>query len=69
MQDVRVYTGADCGSDHNMVVGEIKLKLRKARKRIERGRRMDSNKLRDAKTKDRFKIELRNRFQLLSRRP
>ena len=69
LQDVRVYTGADCGSDHNMVVGEIKLKLRKARKRIERGKRIDSNKLRDARTKDRFKIELRNRFQLLSRDP
>ena len=67
LQDVRVYTGADWGSDHNMMVGEIKLKLRKVMKRIEGGRRIDSNTLRDARTKDRFKIELNNRFQLWSR--
>ena len=69
LQDVRVYTGADCGSDHNMVVAEIKLKLRTARKTQVRGKRINSDMLRDAPTKDRFKIELRNRFQLLSNDP
>ena len=69
LQDVRVYTGADCGSDHNMVVAEIKLKLRTARKKQVRGKRINSDMLRDAPTKDRFKIELRNRFQLLSNDP
>ena len=41
-----------------MMADEIKLKLRKTRKRHERGRRIDSNKLRDARTKCRFNIEL-----------
>ena len=66
LQDVRVYTGADCGSDHNLVIGEIKLKLRQARKRQERGKRIASEKLRDEATRNLFKIEIRNRFQVLS---
>ena len=32
LQDVRTYRGAECGGDHNLVVGEIKLKLRKLEK-------------------------------------
>ena len=66
LQDVRVYRGADCGSDHDLVVGQVKLKLRIARKRNLRSRKIDSDKLRDTETRDRFRIELQNRFQLLS---
>ena len=65
LQDVRAYRGAECGSDHNLVVGEIKLKLRKTRKGQTRGKKIDCDKLRDNVIKERFKLELRNRFQLL----
>ena len=67
--DVRVYRGAECGSDHNLVVSEIKLKLRKTRKGQLRGRRIDSFKLRDHSMKEKFKVELKNRFQNLSNEP
>ena len=69
LQDVRVHRGADCGSDHELVVGQVKLRLRIARKRNLRSRKIDSDKLRDTETRDRFRIELQNRFQLLSSDP
>ena len=65
LQDVRACRGAECGSDHNLVVSVVKLKLRKTRKGQPRGNRIDSYKLIDNATKERFGIELRNRFQVL----
>ena len=44
LQDVRAYRGADCASDHTLVLGVISLKLRKTRKGQQRGRLFDSDK-------------------------
>ena len=65
LQDVRVHRGADIASDHFLCIASVKLKLRKTRNGQTRGRRIDSQRLRDKETKEKFKVELRNRFQAL----
>jgi hypothetical protein len=61
--DVRNRRGMDVGSDNHLVIGEIKtavtIKLNQSR------RKFDIMKLRDPKIVESFKLELRNRFQLL----
>ena len=57
--------GADCASDHYLIVNKIRLKLRKAPKGKELGRKKyDIQKLRDKKTRDKFSTEIKNRFEL-----
>jgi hypothetical protein len=65
LQDVRTKRGADVGSDHQLVVGRLCLKLRRNKDRKERGRQYDVNKLLDEGTKKEFQTELRNRFEVL----
>ena len=65
MQDVRVKRQADVGSDHNLLIAKLSLKLRKARIAYSRNQRFDTNKLKDPKVKQGFSIALRNRFSLL----
>ncbi|XP_071136879.1 craniofacial development protein 2-like [Mytilus edulis] len=64
LQDVRVRRGADVGSDHHLVTANIKLKLMRASEPC-RVQRFDTGKLRHMKTNHDFKLELKNRFQLL----
>ena len=45
LQDVRVKRGADVGSDHHLVVAQLKLKLAAVRKAKNPGRRYDVGKL------------------------
>ena len=63
--DVRIYRGADIFSDHGLLIGKIKLKLRKTRKGQERGRIIDSGALKDEGTKAKYRLELQNRFRKL----
>ena len=65
LQDVKACRGADIASDHNLLVGNVTLKLCKAKRGQERGRLIDSARLKDAGTKQVFKQELKNRFQVL----
>ncbi len=66
LQDVRVYRGADVHSDHNLLVGTLKLKLRKSENPANPTRRKyDTSKLKNNDIKQQFKLELRNRFQIL----
>lgn len=64
LRDVRVFRGADVGSDHHLLVATIKLKL-KAMKMKTVTKPFDTAKLKDRATADQFRIELTNRFQLL----
>ena len=64
LQDVKAIRGADVNSDHHLLLGILKLKLKKMYKK-ERSVLFDSQKLRDPGVKTRFTLELRNRFQLL----
>ncbi|XP_071141830.1 craniofacial development protein 2-like [Mytilus edulis] len=64
--DVRAMRGADCGSDHHLICGKIRLKLRKAVKnRTNKREIFDTVKLKQPDILKKFKIELRNRFQVL----
>ena len=67
LEDVRVLRGADVGSDHHMLFAKVKLRLKKYGQRptVDR-RRFQVNLLRgEGEKKTEFKLELRNRFQLL----
>lgn len=56
MLDVRVYRGADVGSDHQLVVSTIKLKLAAVKKsQIFRRKEIDPRKLQDTRTLRVFK--------------
>jgi hypothetical protein len=66
--DVRNKRGADIGSDHHLVVAKFRMKIQ-ANKQRERQlrKRYDTSKLKDdKKVQELFKIELKNRFQLLT---
>lgn len=56
--------GADVGSDHHLVTANIKLKLMKvAPKSIIR--RIDTGKIKVNKVRQDFRLEFKNRFQVL----
>lgn len=64
--NVRNRRGADVGSDHHLVVSEIRLKILANASKVEpRKNRFDTCKLRDKNFRDRFVLELQNRFEVL----
>ena len=65
LKDVKVRRGADVGSDHELVVANIQLKL--CRQSVEKSgrKRYDVDKLRVYETAQEFRIALSNRFQVL----
>ena len=65
LQDVKVRRGADVGSDHQLVIAKIKLKLKKQNLKVSNIRKYDIEKLKNPRTKTMFSIELKNRFQAL----
>ena len=67
LQDVRAFRGADIGSDDNLVVGKILLKLRKS-KAVSYTRPYATEGLKNEETSSRFREEVSNRFQALQLR-
>ena len=65
LQNVRVMRGADVASDHHPVVANIKLKLKKTSTHVNVKRKFDVGRLQDPKIQQEFKLEIKNRFQLL----
>ena len=65
VMDVRAYRAADAESDHNLVVGTVKLKLASVGKKQEKRRRYNYQKLMQKEVKQKFTIELKNRFSCL----
>ncbi|KAE9546525.1 hypothetical protein FO519_010263, partial [Halicephalobus sp. NKZ332] len=64
LQDVRVYRGADIGSDHHLIAAKLQLRLKK----IQTGkttRPLAVEQLRVHDTIERFQFELKNRFSAL----
>ena len=67
LRDVRVYRGADIGSDHELVVAKVKIKIAKAKKNSEQmHKRFNVTKLAHGNIREEFTISLQNRFQALS---
>ncbi|XP_017322823.2 craniofacial development protein 2-like, partial [Ictalurus punctatus] len=64
LRDVRVFRGADVGSDHHLLVTSIRLKLKRVAGR-NTVRSFASEKLKDRVNAEHFHIELANRFQIL----
>ena len=63
--DVRAYRGADCASDHNLVICTVKLKLSKVKRDRAGVKKYDISRLQHRATKEKFTLELRNRFSCL----
>ena len=63
--DVKVKRGADIGSDHHMVVAEVRIKLRKAGGRRTGNQRIYVEKLQVPEVRNTFVLHLRNKFQIL----
>lgn len=64
LQDIRVKRGADVGSDHHLVSANIKLTLMNVPPKS-LIRRIDTGKLKDNNVRQDFRLELKNRFQVL----
>ena len=64
LQDVRAYRGADVGSDHMLLVAQVKLKLKRLvkKQKIEQPER---SLLKDEEFRKQFQVELSNRFSAL----
>ena len=62
--DVKVKRGADVYSDHHLVIGKIRLKLRKNKCKTP-SKIIDFGKLKQPEIQQNFNIELKNRFEVL----
>ena len=56
---------ADVGSNHNLLIGKLALKLRKAKAGEKKKERFDTTKLQNPETKQQFTIALKNSFGIL----
>ena len=65
IKDVRSYRGADCGSDHTILIGKVKVKFKRLTKRKLENRPLDITKLRDNQIAENYRVELKNRFDAL----
>ncbi|GFR61508.1 endonuclease-reverse transcriptase [Elysia marginata] len=66
LNDVIAQRGADVGSDHHMLLGKLKLRLKKQGNRKEVPMKQYQVNRLDGATKEDFKLCLRNRFQPLA---
>ena len=65
VHDTRAHRGADVGSDHNLVITKVKLRLNSTGKKQEGTIRFEESKLREPVIRQQFQLELRNRFKIL----
>ena len=65
LQDVKANRGADIGSDHVLVVASVSLKIRKTKRGEERQQQFDTAMLKNSNREKAFKLELKNRFNVL----
>ena len=70
LHDVRVKRGADAASDHHLVVAELKTKLKAYNDQAGRpSHKFNVHILKEQKRSEEFKVELRNKFSVLSSLP
>lgn len=65
IHNARAYRGADVGSDHNLVVCDMKLRLQKVYKPASQTVKFDTRKLKNSAVRDKFVLTLKNRFSCL----
>ena len=62
----KTYPGADCNSDHNLLMAEMVCKMTKLKKRNSKPK-LDQTILKsDFETKERYAVEVKNRFEHLA---
>ena len=67
LQDVHSKRGADVGTDHHLVTGKIKFKLKRCHpKAAKPGFRYNTELFRDITTKNSFQLELAKIYKILS---
>jgi hypothetical protein len=64
--DVRNKRGADIGSDHHTIVANFKMKICAAKKFETKNKPFYVNKLQDTAIQEKFKLELKNQYQVLN---
>ena len=62
--NVKTYPGADVGSDHNPVLMQIKIKLKKMRKQKSHVK-FELQQLKDQEKRQEYNVKVKNRFELL----
>ncbi|XP_053373668.1 craniofacial development protein 2-like [Mercenaria mercenaria] len=67
LTDVRAYRSADAGSDHQLVIAKLQVRIARVKKsEQQRQPRFDTTKLRGEEVKNYFKISFENRYQALA---
>ena len=65
LQDVKVFRGADVGSDHHLVISKIHLKLRKGKFAANQQPKFNVTSLRDPQKREEYAVAVKNRFSAL----
>ena len=60
IRDVRTKPGADCGTDHELLVATLKTKLKKLRKKGDRTNAYDCKGITPE-----YRVDIKNRFKIL----
>ena len=63
--NVKTYPGADVGSDHNPVLMQIKIKLKKMRKQKSHVK-LELQQLKNQEKRQEYNVKVKNRFELLN---